>query len=238
MLDVRNINTHRGPAHILHDVSLNVQEGEVVALVGRNGAGKTTTMESIMGLLPVRSGHVSFRGEDITRLPTHEIARRGVGFSPEDCGLFPGLTVRDNLQIGQWLAEPARARSFAGEGTIEDRVFSVFPEVAALTERDAPNLSGGQRKMVAILRAMSLSPSLLLIDEAFEGLAPLVVNRFREAMVRIREMGIALLMAESNLSHASLVADRLYAIDRGEIIFEGNSEDALASEAIMKTLRG
>ena len=238
MLDVRNINTHRGPAHILHDVSLNVQEGEVVALVGRNGAGKTTTMESIMGLLPVRSGHVSFRGEDITRLPTHEIARRGVGFSPEDCGLFAGLTVRDNLQIGQWLAEPARAHSFAGEGTIEDRVFSVFPEVAALTERDAPNLSGGQRKMVAILRAMSLSPSLLLIDEAFEGLAPLVVNRFREAMVRIREMGIALLMAESNLSHASLVADRLYAIDRGEIIFKGNSEDALASEAIMKTLRG
>ena len=143
-----------------------------------------------------------------------------------------------DLQIGQWLAEPARERTFAGEGTIEDRVFSVFPEVAALTERGAPNLSGGQRKMVAILRAMSLSPSLLLIDEAFEGLAPLVVNRFREAMVRIREMGIALLMAESNLSHAALVADRLYAIDRGEIIFEGNSEDALASEAIMKTLRG
>ena len=238
MLDVRNINTHRGPAQILHDVSLNVQEGEVVALVGRNGAGKTTTMESIMGLLPVRSGHVSFLGEDITRLPTHEIARRGVGFSPEDCGLFPGLTVRENLQIGQWLAQPARARSFAGEGTIEDRVFSVFPEVTALTERDAPNLSGGQRKMVAILRAMFLSPSLLLIDEAFEGLAPLVVNRFREAMVKIREMGIALLMAESNLGHAALVADRLYAIDRGEIIFEGNSEDALASEEIMKTLRG
>ena len=238
MLDVRNINTHRGPAQILHDVSLNVQEGEVVALVGRNGAGKTTTMESIMGLLPVRSGHVSFLGEDITRLPTHEIARRGVGFSPEDCGLFPGLTVRDNLQIGQWLAQPARARSFAGEGTIEDRVFSVFPEVTALTERAAPNLSGGQRKMVAILRAMFLSPSLLLIDEAFEGLAPLVVNRFREAMVKIREMGIALLMAESNLGHAALVADRLYAIDRGEIIFEGNSEDALASEEIMKTLRG
>ena len=238
MLEVRNINTHRGPAHILHDVSLNVQEGEVVALVGRNGAGKTTTMESIMGLLPVRSGHVSFLGEDITRLPTHEIARRGVGFSPEDCGLFPGLTVQDNLQIGQWLAQPARARSFAGEGTIEDRVFSVFPEVTALAERAAPNLSGGQRKMVAILRAMFLSPSLLLIDEAFEGLAPLVVNRFREAMVKIREMGIALLMAESNLGHAALVADRLYTIDRGEIIFEGSPKDALESEKIMKTLRG
>ena len=238
MLDVRNINTHRGPAHILHDVSLNVQEGEVVALVGRNGAGKTTTMESIMGLLPVRSGHVSFLGEDITRLPAHEIARRGVGFSPEDCGLFPGLTVQDNLQIGQWLVPPARVRTFAGEGTIEDRVFSVFPEVTALTERAAPNLSGGQRKMVAILRAMFLSPSLLLIDEAFEGLAPIVVNRFREAMVRIREMGIALLMAESNLSHAALVADRLYTIDRGEIIFEGTPKDALESEEIMKTLRG
>ena len=238
MLDVRNINTYRGPAHVLHDVSLNVQEGEVVALVGRNGAGKTTTMESIMGLLPVRSGHVTFLGEDITRLPTHEIARRGVGFSPEDCGLFPGLTVQDNLQIGQWLVPPARVRSFAGGGTLEDRVFSVFPEVTALTGRAAPNLSGGQRKMVAILRAMFLSPSLLLIDEAFEGLAPIVVNRFREAMVKIREMGIALLMAESNLGHAALVADRLYTIDRGEIIFEGTPKDAFESEEIMKTLRG
>jgi len=238
MLDVRSINTYRGPAHILHDVSLDVQEGEVVALVGRNGAGKTTILESIMGLLPVRSGHISFLGEDITRLPTHEIVRRGVGFSPEDCGLFPGLTVRDNLQIGQWLAQPARGRSFAGEGSIEDRVFSVFPEVTALIERAAPNLSGGQRKMVAILRAMFLSPSLLLIDEAFEGLAPLVVDRFREAMVMLRELGISLLMAESNLSHAALVADRLYAIDRGELIFEGHPEAALRSEEIMKTLRG
>lgn len=237
VLDVQAINTFRGPAHILHGVSLSVGEREVVCLVGRNGAGKTTTIESIMGLLPVASGTIRFHDEDITNLPAHQRARRGLGYSPEDCGVFPELTVGENLAISRWLSEEKEV--FAGSADkVEERVFSVFPEVRALTGRQGLNLSGGQRKMVAIARAMFLSPTLLLLDEAFEGLAPVVVSRFRDAVIKIKEMGISLLLAESNLPAAAAIADRLYAIDRGEIIFHGAPNEALVDEDVMKTIRG
>ncbi len=237
VLEVDGVNTFRATAHILHGVSLKVGEREVVCLVGRNGAGKTTTIESIMGLLPVKSGAIRFQGEDITGLPAHQRARRGMGYSPENCGIFPDLSVAENLSISRWLSED-RAAGAGGAAAVEERVFSVFPEVRDLTGRRGLNLSGGQRKMVAIARAMFLSPSLLLLDEAFEGLAPVVVSRFREAMIKIKAMGISLLMAESHLPAAAAIADRLYAIDRGEIIFHGSPKDALANEAVMKTLRG
>lgn len=236
VLEVQNVDTFRATAHILHGVSLSVGEREVVCLVGRNGAGKTTTIESIMGLLPVKAGTIRLKGEDITGLPAHQRARRGLGYSPENCGVFPELTVAENLSISRWLSEE-RAGDGGAEG-LEERVFSVFPEVRALTGRQGLNLSGGQRKMVAIARAMFLSPSLLLLDEAFEGLAPVVVSRFREAVIKIKEFGISILIAESHLPAASAIADRLYVIDRGEIIFHGKPADALANEEIMNTIRG
>ena len=239
MLEINEIDTYRASAHILHGVSLTVEDREVVCLVGRNGAGKTTTMESIMGLLPVRSGSIGFRGEDVTGLPPHERAKRGMGYAPEDCGIFPELTVAENLMISRWLSEAAARKGGSGGGVdAEERAFSVFPEVRELTGRQGLNLSGGQKKMVAIARAMALAPSLLLLDEAFEGLAPVVIARFREAVNMIKEMGISILIAESNLMTASSIADRLYAIDRGEIIFHGKPEEALANEEVMKTLRG
>ncbi len=239
MLEINDINTYRASAHILHGVSLTVEDREVVCLVGRNGAGKTTTMESIIGLLPVRSGTIGFRGEDITGLPPHERAERGMGYAPEDCGIFPELTVAENLMISRWLSEAAaRGGGSGGDGDAEERAFSVFPEVRELTGRQGLNLSGGQKKMVAIARAMALAPSLLLLDESFEGLAPVVIARFREAVNKIKEMGISILIAESNLMTASGIADRLYAIDRGEIIFHGKPEEALENEEVMKTLRG
>jgi branched-chain amino acid transport system ATP-binding protein len=238
MLEIEGINTFRGPAHVLNGVSLTVGAQEVVCLVGRNGAGKTTTIESINGLLPVRSGSVKFRGEDITRLPAHKRAQRGIGYAPEGASIFPDLTVSENLMISRWLSEKAvRARSDRAE-IDEDRVFSVFPEVRAFLTRRGLNLSGGQKKMVAIARAMALSPFLLLLDEAFEGLAPAVVGRFRDAVIMIKQMGISILIAESSLVNAAAVADRLYAIDRGEIIFHGSPKDALANEDVMRTLRG
>jgi branched-chain amino acid transport system ATP-binding protein len=236
MLEVDGINTFRGPAHILNGVSLRVGAQEVVCLVGRNGAGKTTTIESINGLLPVRSGQVRFRGEDITRLPPHQRARRGLGYAPEGAHIFPDLTVAENLMISRWLSEAA-ARAPRAELS-EDRVFNVFPEIRGLLARRGLNLSGGQKKMVAIARAMALSPFLLLLDEAFEGLAPSVVGRFRDAVAMIKAMGISILIAESGLANATAVADRLYAIDRGEIIFEGSPQAALANEDVMRTLRG
>jgi branched-chain amino acid transport system ATP-binding protein len=207
--------------------------------VGRNGAGKTTTIESIMGLLPVRSGEVRLKGEDISALPTHLRARMGIGYAPEDCGIFQDLTVAENLLVSQWLAgASSRDQDPATQERAGERIYSVFPEVRELTRRRGLHLSGGQKKMVAIARAMALAPSLLLLDEAFEGLAPVVVARFREAVIKIKEMGISLLIAESNLASASRIADRLYAIDRGEIIFHGDPQEALQNEEVMKTIRG
>lgn len=237
MLEVDAIDTYRGRAHILHGVSLEIGEREVVCLVGRNGAGRTTIIESIMGLLPVRSGKIRFRDEDITALPAHQRARRGIGYAPEDCGIFPELTVAENLMISRWLTEDS-ARGGAADGDTDARVYGVFPEVRTLLERQGLNLSGGQKKMVAIARAMALRPYLLILDEAFEGLAPVVVKRFREAVMKIKDMGISILIAESNLVSAAAIADRLYAVDRGEIIFHGAPKEALENEEVMRTLRG
>ena len=236
MLEVERINTFRGPAQVLHDLSLTVRDGESVCLVGRNGAGKTTTIDSIMGLLPIRSGKLTFNGVDITRLPTHERALCGIGYSPEDAGIFPDLTVAENFQISQSLARGTRASVAAGG--IDERVLALFPEVKDFTQRRGLFLSGGQKKMVAIGRALTLSPSILLLDEPFEGLAPVIVTRFIEAVTKIKAMGISLLIAESNLMSASRVADRLYAIDRGEIIFEGDPRRAFDDEEVMRTIRG
>ena len=233
MLEVKGIDAFRGPAHVLHHVSLNVGEREVVCLVGRNGAGKTTTMESIIGFVPVSAGRIVFHREDVTSLPVHRRALRGMGYAPEGAEIFPELTVAENMMISRWMSAKARAA-----GDIEEKVFSIFPEVKDLLRRQGMNLSGGQRKMVAIARGIALAPTLLLLDEAFEGLAPVVVNRFREAVRKIEDLGISLLIAESNLMNAARIADRLYAIDRGEIIFEGKPEQALQDANVMKALRG
>ena len=236
LLEVDRINTFRGPAHILRDVSITVDEDEVVALVGRNGAGRTTIIESITGLLPTRSGRITFRGEDITALPPHQRAKRGIGYAPENSGIFPELTVAENLMISRWLAAKTE-RSAAADANTEG-LYAVFPEVRQLSARPGLNLSGGQKKMVAIARAMALAPYLLILDEAFEGLAPAVVKRFRDAVLTIKAMGIALLIAESNLTSAAAIADRLFVIDRGEIVFHGNPQEALADEQVMRALRG
>ena len=237
LLDVKDINTYRGPAHILRGVSISVDTDEVVALVGRNGAGRTTIIESITGLLPIRSGQIRFRDEEITSLPPHRRARRGIGYAPEDSGIFPELTVAENLMISRWLAQN-KQRGAEADGDTETRVFTVFPEVRQLVGRQGLNLSGGQKKMVAIARAMALAPYLLILDEAFEGLAPAVVKRFREAVMTIKAMGISLLIAESNLVSAAAIADRVYVVDRGEIVFHGRPQQALADEDVMRTLRG
>lgn len=238
VLELTRISTFRGPAQVLRDVSLMVGDRESVCLVGRNGAGKTTTIDSIMGLLAVRSGKVTFKGRDITRLPTHRRALAGIGYAPEDAGIFPDLTVAENFQISQSLARTASGKPAPAPGGIDERVLALFPEIKDFAQRRGLFLSGGQKKMVAIGRAMTLSPGILLLDEPFEGLAPVVVTRFIDAVKKIKEMGISLLIAESNLMTASRVADRLYAIDRGEIIFEGDPRRAFENADVMKTIRG
>ena len=235
MLELDGITTYRGPAQILRSVSLTVGDGEAVSLVGRNGAGKTTTIDSIMGLLPVRAGRVTFRGRDVTRLPAHERAVLGIGYAPEDCGIFPDLSVEENFEITEWL----RSKTTRGGGQADrERIFSVFPEVQTFLKRRGLHLSGGQKKMVAITRAMTLAPTILLLDEPFEGLAPVVVTRFIEAVKAIKAMGISVLIAESNLVNATRVCDRLYAIDRGEIIFHGHPSEVFQNQEVIKTIRG
>ncbi len=234
MLEVERIETYRGPAQILRGVSLSLHAGEAVCLVGRNGAGKTTTIDSIMGLLPTRSGVVRFKGTDVTRLPAHARARLGIGYAPEDCGIFPDLTVSENFQITAWLGK----ESAGPNGGAADKIFAIFPEVKALLARRGLHLSGGQKKMVAISRALTLAPAVLLLDEPFEGLAPVIVTRFIEAVRAIKALGVAVLIAESHVQNAGRIADRLYAIDRGEIIFAGRPGELTGNAEVMKTLHG
>ncbi len=236
MLEVEAINTYRGQARILRQVSFSVGEKEAVCLVGRNGAGKTTTIDSIIGLLPLRSGKITFQGRDIGSLPPYKRARLGIGYAPEDSGIFPDLTVAENFQICRWLAESSGRAAQAAD--TDKRVFALFPEIRELSRRPGLHLSGGQKKMVAIARAMMLSPAILLLDEPFEGLAPVVVTRLIEAVKKIKELKISVLIAESNLANASRVADRLYAIDRGEIIYRGDPRLVVENQEVMNTIRG
>jgi branched-chain amino acid transport system ATP-binding protein len=255
MLGVEGLVTYRGPAQVLRGIALAVGPAEAVCLVGRNGAGKTTTIESIMGLLPIRAGTVRLAGQDVSRLPAHERARRGIGYSPEDAGIFPELTVAENFEITRWVGAgtgrspapraagtPAGAAGAAAGAALpldlDPRILELFPEIGGFLDRRGLYLSGGQKKMVAIARALTLEPKVLLLDEPFEGLAPVVVSRFVEAARRIKALGISLLIAESNLTTASRLADRLYAIDRGEIIFEGTPAEAASHAEVMRTLRG
>lgn len=237
VLQVMALNTARGRAHVLRGIGITIHTGEIVCLVGRNGAGKTTTMDSIMGILPVMSGQVVFRGQDITQLPPHRRAKLGMGYAPEDTGVFPDLTVGENLDLGSWMAD-------GGEGTLAksrerfETIYELFPELRPLVARRGLHLSGGEKKMLAIGRAMALHPSVLLLDEAFEGLAPVVVTRFADAVKHIKQMGISLLISESNVVTAARVAERLYVIDRGEIIFEGDPKTVFGNTEVMKTIRG
>ena len=231
MLELERVETYRGPAQILRSISLTLGAGESVCLVGRNGAGKTTTIDTIMGLLPARSGTIRFKNQDVTRLPAHQRARLGIGYAPEDCGIFPDLTVEENFQITAWLGREAAV-------TADDQVFSIFPEIKTFLTRRGLHLSGGQKKMLAITRALTLKPTVLLLDEPFEGLAPVVVTRFIEAVRAVKALGVSVLIAESHVQNAGRIADRLYAIDRGEIIFAGHPSELLGNTEVMKTLHG
>jgi branched-chain amino acid transport system ATP-binding protein len=231
MLELERVETYRGPAQILRSISLTLGAGESVCLVGRNGAGKTTTIDTIMGLLPARSGTIRFKTQDVTRLPAHQRARLGIGYAPEDCGIFPDLTVEENFQITAWLGREAAV-------TADDQVLSIFPEIKTFLTRRGLHLSGGQKKMLAITRALTLKPTVLLLDEPFEGLAPVVVTRFIEAVRAVKALGVSVLIAESHVQNAGRIADRLYAIDRGEIIFAGRPAELLGNTEVMKTLHG
>lgn len=228
LLDVKGIDFFVGKTQILRSVSLQVEPGEIVGLLGRNGAGKSSILKSIMGLYRPQNGSISFKDQDIMKASTRQRVLDGLAYSPEDARVFPELTVEENVNLGLWVSE----KSAAGGGFEISQGFELFPKLEQLWERKGANLSGGEKKMVSVTRALALSPSLLLLDESFEGLAPLVVKAFMEAMRRIRDLGISIILAESNLGNASLVVERAYVVERGEILFAGPPGDIAGDDKL------
>ncbi len=230
MLRVSDIHTYYGETQALFGASLEINEGEVVALLGPNGAGKTTMIRSILGLTPPRQGAIWFDGVDATRLPTHEIARRGIGWVPDDRRIFPTLTVARNLQIA---IKRSRFRAWSVEEMCE-----IFSALEHLMPRECENLSGGEMQMVAISRALLSSPGLVLFDEPSQGLAPKIVQDVMGIIRRLKNEGIAALVVEQNALTALGVADRVYVMDRGRIIHEGPAAELLHDDALRARLIG
>jgi len=220
-------------SRILRGVSLDVGDRELVCLVGRNGAGKTTTLRTVMGYLRPVAGRIVFRGRDLVGLPTHAIARLGVGFAPEESEVFGDLTVAENVELATWTRPSPRP---AAERLA--RAWAVFPQLRRYLRRGGTQLSGGERKMLSVARALALDPELLLLDEPFEGLAPTVVPALAASIAEIARLGVSLLIAESNIHHVPRETSRLYVLERGEIVFAGPPRDALADPAVLRIIGG
>jgi branched-chain amino acid transport system ATP-binding protein len=229
-LGLDRINTFYGETQVLFDVSLGVGAGEVVALLGANGAGKTTTLRSILGLTPARSGAIHFDGRDVTRASTHEIARGGIGWVPDDRRIFPTLTVARNLAIAR---KKTRFRAWS-----EKECFEIFSALEYLMHRECENLSGGEMQMVAISRALLGAPGLVLFDEPSQGLAPKVVQDVMKTILRLKAEGVSVLVVEQNVQSALSVADRAYVMNLGRIVHEGAASELRQDAGLRRQLLG
>ena len=220
MLKMCDVDADIEASRILRRVTLEAAAGELVCLIGRNGAGKTTTLRTVMGYRRPAAGTITLGGETIAGLPTHAIAARGVGYAPEESGVFGDLTVAENIELATWTRPAGRP---AAERVA--RAYDVFPRLRGLAARGGTQLSGGERKMLSIARALALDPALLLLDEPFEGLSPAIIPQLGESIAAIARLGPAILLAESNIHHVPVYATRLYVIERGEIVFAGRPEE-------------
>jgi branched-chain amino acid transport system ATP-binding protein len=226
MLELIDVNAYYGDSHVLRGVSLTVDEGEVVCLLGRNGAGKTTTILTTMGYLKPRPGRITYRGQDIGGGPPYVISRLGVGFVPQERGIFPSLTVAENLGVF--------ARGGAGSRWTLTRVYELFPSLRARAANYGFQLSGGEQQMLSIARALMLNPSLLLLDEPSEGLAPIIVQQIIAALRSLKGEGLSILLVEQNLRTALAVGDRHHVLNKGEICYSGTSADLEANDAVLQ----
>ncbi len=224
MLTVQDIHTYYGRSHILQGISLDLEEGEVICLLGRNGAGKTTTVRSIMGYVHPRSGIINFQGKEITRKEPFEICRMGIGHVPQDRRIFPTLTVQDNLEVIH--------RKVEGGWTVE-KVFEIFPILRNLRSRRGSHLSGGEQQILAVARPLMTNPKLLLLDEPSEGIAPLIVKEIGELIRKITKTGISVLLAEQNMRFTMKIASRGYIIDKGRIHHQGEMEELKEDKEII-----
>ena len=223
MLEVKEIHTYYGESHVLFGVSMNIDEGEVVCLLGRNGVGKTTSIKSIMGLTPPRSGSIRFREQEIQGLAPHKIARYGIGYVPEDRCIFFGLSVRENLEVA--------IKSTVGPNiwTLE-RIYGLFPVLKEREGQQGTTLSGGEQQMLAIARTLMGNPQLLLLDEPSEGLAPLVVRALVDQLLKLKEEGVTMLLCEDSAALAYTLADRAYLMEKGQVGWSGTIDEFRENE--------
>ena len=227
MLEVQDIHTYYGESHALQGITLNLQEGETVCLLGRNGAGKSTTLRSIIGLNTPRRGKVVFGGTDVTGWPAYRIAREGVGLVPEDRRIFPGLTVRENLEVGYYQRRGTKNPWSA------DRIFDEYPMLAELANQDGSTLSGGQQQMLAVARSLMSAPRLLLLDEPNEGLAPVIVKQIGRLIDELSKT-TTILFTDQSVHFALKHARRAYVLEKGRVVHEASSEALLADEAVQQ----
>jgi len=210
VIRMEKVNTFRGPVHALRDVTLSVEKG-ITCILGPNGAGKTSLVKSILGLLPVVSGRITFLEQDITQLPTHRIALLGIGYVPEDRRIYPDFTVKENILLGTW-------RRNVNTDAIFEKTYALFPKLKDLSRSLGIHLSGGEQSMLAIARTLALEPRCLLLDEPLEGLAPAIRQRLAEGIRELRAQGLTTLTTASDMSYVPDIADTIYTIDRGEIV--------------------
>ncbi|GKT23305.1 ABC transporter ATP-binding protein [Acidovorax sp. SUPP3334] len=233
LLEVSGLNAWYGAAHILFDVSLQVRRGEVVALMGRNGAGKSTTFKAIMGLLAKRQGRVDFMGHSIAGLQPFEIARRGLGFVPEDRRVFADLTVTENLEVGR---QPPRRWSDASEAPswTPAALYTLFPNLGAMQDRPGGQMSGGEQQMLTVARTLMGNPYLVLLDEPSEGVAPVIVEQMAQTILQLKARGASILLSEQNVRFAEMVCDRAYVLEKGQIRCEGSIDALSRDEAVRR----
>ena len=244
LLDVDAIDAYYDESHILRDLSITVEEGEICALLGRNGAGKTTTLRSISGATPpaVREGSITFKGEDITTLPADDVAMQGISLVPEERRVFPNLTVAENLRIAEVSRNASntwrRPLTATGRSMSTEQVYEDFPRLRERKTQKAGTLSGGEQQMLAIARALKQSTDLLLLDEPYEGLAPKIVEDVEAAIERISNQGVTILLVEQNAAAAIKIADRAYVVDQGAIVFDGTADELRADETVRERYLG
>ncbi|KAA1423434.1 ABC transporter ATP-binding protein [Mumia zhuanghuii] len=233
LLEINNISVHYGRIQALHDISISVEEGEIVTLIGANGAGKTTTMRSLAGLLNLSSGSVTFEGEDISKLPGHKRVVRGISLTPEGRGIFPAMTVRENLEMGTYAL---KERSTVDESY--DRVFELFPRLKEREAQSGGTLSGGEQQMLAIGRALMGRPKVLLLDEPSMGLAPQFIKQIFSIISQVNAQGMTVLLVEQNANQALSRADRAYVLETGRITRSGTGPELLADPAVKEAYLG
>ena len=234
LLAIQDLHAYYGEAHILQGVSLVVQPGEVVTLIGRNGAGKTTTLRSILGIVAPRGGHITFDGVELAGLPTHTIAQRGIAYVPEERRILPNLSVEENLRLGRLGASGSRSNGDA----VTEEVLGYFPRLRERLAQKGKSLSGGEQQMLAIARGLVASPKLMLVDEPTEGLSPIIVESLTKILREINRRGTTILLVEQILEVALALSHRLYVMDQGRIQFEGTPEALRADPAIQQRFLG